>query len=72
MQIDAILNGFYFDDKITNRIAKQFEAEMEMALDDQLEGTSLLCENTYIPELPNGTGTYNQYVSTIDNECLID
>lgn len=38
---------------------------MEMALDDQLEGTSLLCENTYIPELPNGTGTYNQYESTV-------
>lgn len=39
-----------------NRVTKQFETEMDLALDDQLDDTSLLCENTYIPELPDGSG----------------
>lgn len=32
---------------------------MDLALDDQLDETSLLCENTYIPELPDGSGEFD-------------
>lgn len=54
-QINEVLNGFFFDEPTVNRIANQFETEMNLALNEQYDDASLLCENTYIPELPDGT-----------------
>lgn len=45
-----------FDIPTVKRIAEQFETEMELSLNEQHEESSLLMENTYIPELPDGTG----------------
>lgn len=55
-QINEVLNGLFFDEATLNRIAKQFETEMNLALNEQYDDASLLMENTYIPELPDGTG----------------
>lgn len=51
-----MLNGLFFNEPTLNRIAKQFETEMNLALNEQWDEASVLMENTYIPELPDGTG----------------
>lgn len=40
----------------------QFETEMNLALNEEYDQASLLMENTYIPELPDGTGQYNSHL----------
>lgn len=50
-----MLHGFYMDDATVDRVAKQFENEMILSLNEQTDESSLLMENTYIPELPDGS-----------------
>lgn len=57
-QITQVLNGLFFNQSTIDRIAKQFETEMNLALNEQFDEASLLMENTYIPELPDGTGAH--------------
>lgn len=56
-QINEVLNGLFFNESIVNRIANQFETEMNLALNERFDESSVLMENTYIPELPDGTGS---------------
>lgn len=50
------MKGFTFSSEIIERIGHQFEHEMDLSLNEELENSSLQMENTYIPELPDGTG----------------
>lgn len=40
------------------RIGEQFEVEMNLSLNERFDESSLQMENTYIPELPDGTGNW--------------
>lgn len=51
--INAALSGLIFTDSIVEQIKQVFISEMELALNEQ--PSSLQMENTYIPELPDGT-----------------
>lgn len=53
-QINAILQPLHITDSQMERIAGTFCTEMEDALYGK--SSSLQMENTYIPELPDGTG----------------
>lgn len=48
--------GFEYAPEIVERIGKQFELEMDLSLNERFDESSLQMENTYIPELPDGTG----------------
>lgn len=64
LQINEVLNGLFFNESIVNRIANQFETEMNLALNEKFDESSLLMENTYIPELPDGTGLFRMNRNT--------
>lgn len=50
------MDGFVYTMETIERIGKQFENEMDLSLNERFEESSLQMENTYIPELPDGTG----------------
>ncbi|XP_055387216.1 hexokinase-1-like [Condylostylus longicornis] len=52
-EIKGMLERFHLNKDHVQGIVKAFESEIELALKDQ--PSSLLMENTYIPELPDGT-----------------
>lgn len=54
-KINEVLSGLFFNEPTLKRIATQFETEMNLALNERWDEASLLMENTYIPELPDGT-----------------
>lgn len=64
------MKDFVFTADTVNRIGKQFELEMDLALNEDTVNSSLQMENTYIPELPDGTGLHGFffYAKTILNE----
>lgn len=51
-----MLQRFKLDGKTMLKMAEIFQREMELGLADK--PSSLLMENTYVPELPNGTGSF--------------
>jgi len=53
-KINEVLSGLFFSEPTVKRIANQFEKEMNLALNEQYDEASVLMENTYIPELPDG------------------
>ncbi|XP_005179307.1 hexokinase-1 [Musca domestica] len=57
-RVEALLNGLQLTDDALERIGQVFREEMDLAL--KMKPSSLQMENTYIPELPDGTesGTY--------------
>nr|AHN49716.1 hexokinase-1 [Delia antiqua] len=57
-KVEDIVKRLAFTDAIVERIKQVFISEMELALN--MEPSSLQMENTYIPELPDGTenGTF--------------
>lgn len=60
LQINRTLNQIRLDKDKLLRVGNIFRSEMAAAL--AAKPSSLQMENTYIPELPNGTGTFNQYI----------
>ncbi|XP_075167290.1 hexokinase type 2-like [Haematobia irritans] len=56
--IENLLEGLQMTDDTLERIRQVFSSEMDLAL--KMQPSSLQMENTYIPELPDGTesGTY--------------
>lgn len=61
IQIASIVDGFEYTAETVERIAKQFELEMDLSLNEQFDESSLQMENTYIPELPDGTGDVTSF-----------
>uniref|UniRef100_A0A1I8QEZ0 Phosphotransferase n=1 Tax=Stomoxys calcitrans TaxID=35570 RepID=A0A1I8QEZ0_STOCA len=57
-RIEVMLEGLQLDNDTLERIRQVFRSEMDLAL--KMQPSSLQMENTYIPELPDGTesGTY--------------
>lgn len=51
-----MLSGLFINEPTLDRICKQFSTEMDLSLNERFEESSILMENTYIPELPDGTG----------------
>ena len=56
-QVNGILEGLIFTTSTMKRIREIFESEMELglALNPKVK-SSLQMANTFIPQLPNGTG----------------
>lgn len=57
LQITEYLDSLILTDHDIERIGDVFESEMTLALTVQNSNSSLQMENTYIPELPNGSGS---------------
>lgn len=60
LQVEARLKELVLGGEVLRRVADVFEQELERGLSEQ--PSSLQMENTYVPELPDGTGT-NHYCS---------
>lgn len=52
----SVLQPLILTREKTDKVAEAFQNEMNLALTEK--PSSLQMENTYIPELPNGTGAY--------------
>lgn len=55
-QVEAHLADLVLSGDVLRRVADVFEQELERGLRE--EPSSLQMENTYVPELPDGTGAY--------------
>lgn len=53
-QISRLMSGLVLDGATLRRVEAVFERELRAGLADR--PSSLQCENTYVPELPDGTG----------------
>jgi hexokinase len=53
------MKPFFLSDETVARIRKVFADEMDIGLKYSLEKSSLQMENTFIPELPDGTGKFS-------------
>lgn len=54
------MDGFEYNAETVEQIGRQFETEMDLSLNEQFDESSLQMENTYIPELPDGTGEFER------------
>lgn len=52
------MDGFIYTAETIEEIGIRFEAEMDLSLNERFDESSLQMENTYIPDLPDGTGTH--------------
>lgn len=55
LQVEARLKELVLGGEVLRRVADVFEQELERGLSEL--PSSLQMENTYVPELPDGTGT---------------
>lgn len=56
LQIEDKIKGLQIDGPTALRIGEVFVSEMDLGLRDK--SSSCQMENTYIPELPDGTGEF--------------
>ena len=58
--VKNLLRGFFIQQDRLDKLQLAFRNELEAGLKHGLSGSCLQMENTYVPELPNGTeeGTY--------------
>lgn len=54
-RVSTFLSDFILDDHRSDRVLEVFETELETGMKNGLEGSSLQMENTYVPDLINGT-----------------
>ena len=60
LQVETRLADLVLSGDVLRRVADVFEQELDAGLKEQ--PSSLQMENTYVPELPDGTGTYSTFV----------